>query len=95
MYGAKAPAANLLLDHILVYPVDGGTVIVAAAIVGAGVEGLFDSSAARRCSAVVSDWALVGGHRHVLDHLRTAIVGGGREIDMDAMAGQDASGLDL
>lgn len=44
---------------------------------------------------MVSDWALVGGHRHVLDHLRTAIVGGGREIDMDAMARQDASGLDL
>jgi hypothetical protein len=31
----------------------------------------------------------------VLDHLRATIVGGGREIDMDAMAGQDASGLDL
>jgi len=95
VYGAEATAANLLLDHILVYPMDGGTVIVAAAIVGAGIEGLFDSSAARGCTAVVSDGALVGGRRHVLDHLRTAIVGGGGEIDMDAMAGQDASGLDL
>jgi hypothetical protein len=95
MYGAEATTANLLLDHILVYPVDGGTVIIAAAIVGAGIERLFDSSATRGCSAVVSDGALVAGRRHVLDHLRTAIVGGGGEIDMDAMAGQDASGLDL
>ena len=44
---------------------------------------------------MVSYWALVCGHGHVLDHLRTAIVGGGREIDMDAMAGQNAGGLDL
>lgn len=95
MYGAEATTANLLLDHILVYPVDGRAIIITAAIVCTGIESLFDSSAARRCSAVVSNWALVGGHRHVLDHLRTAMVGGGREIDMDAMAGQDASGLDL
>lgn len=95
VYGAEAAATNLLLDHILIYPVDGGAVIIAAAIVGAGIEGLFHSSAARRCSAVVSDGTLVGGHRHVLDHLRTAMVGCGREIDMDAMAGQYASGLDL
>jgi hypothetical protein len=46
VYGAKATAANLLLDHILVYPVDAGTVIIAAAIVGARIKGLFDSSAA-------------------------------------------------
>ena len=95
MYGAEAAATNLLLDHILIYPVDGGTVIIAAAIVGARIKGLFDSSAARGSSTVVSDGALVGGHRHVLDQLRTAIVGGGREIDMDAMAGQNTGGLDL
>lgn len=95
MYGAEAAATNLLLDHILVYPVYGGTVIIAATVVGTRIKGLFDSSAARGCSAVVSDGALVGGQRHVLDHLRTAIVGGGRKIDMDAMAGQNAGGLDL
>jgi hypothetical protein len=86
VYGAEATATNLLFDGILVYPVDGRTVVVAAAIVRARIERLFDSSAARGCSTVVSYRALVCGHRHVLDHLRTTIVGGGREIDMDAMA---------
>jgi len=95
MYGAEAAATDLLFDRILIYPVDGRAIVIAAAIVRARIEGLFDSSAARGCSSVVPDGTLVGGHRHVLDHLRTAIVGGGREIDMDAMAGQDASGLDL
>jgi hypothetical protein len=46
VYGAEATATNLLLDYILIYPVDGGTVIIAASIVGAGIEGLFDSPAA-------------------------------------------------
>jgi len=95
VYGAEAAATNLLFDRILVYLVDSRAVIIAAAIVRARIKRLFDSSAARRCSAVVSDGTLVGGQRHVLDHLRTAIVGGRREIDMDAMAGQNASGLDL
>jgi hypothetical protein len=93
--GAEAAAADLLLDHILVYPVHGGAVVVAAAIVRAGIEGFFDGAAARGSPSVVSDGTLVGRHGHVLDHLRAAVVGGRGEIDMDAMAGQDAGGLDL
>ena len=95
MDGAEATATNLLFDRILVYPVDGRTVVIAAAIVRAGIECLFDSSATGGCSTVVSYRALVCRHRHVLDHLRTTIVGGGREVDVNAMAGQDANGLDL
>lgn len=45
VYGAEAAAANLLLDHILVYPVH-STVVIAAAVVGARIECFFDGLAA-------------------------------------------------
>ena len=38
---------------------------------------------------------LICGCGHVPDQLRAAAIGGGWEVDMDAMAGQDAGGLDL
>ena len=44
MHCAEAAPANLLLDHILVYPVY-SAVIIAAAVVGAGIECFFDSLA--------------------------------------------------
>jgi hypothetical protein len=44
--GAEAAAPNLLLDNILVYSVHGGAVIVAAAVMGTGIEGFLDSVAA-------------------------------------------------
>ena len=47
MDGAEAAAPNLLLDDILVYPVHGGAVVVAAAIMGTGVEGFLDGAASR------------------------------------------------
>jgi len=89
--GAEATTPNLLLNDILVYPVHGGAIVVAAAIVGAGIECFFDSTAARRRSAVVSNGALVSGRRQVFDHLRAAGVGGGRKVDMNSVAGQDTS----
>lgn len=93
--GAEATTPNLLLDDILVYPVHGGAVIVAAAIVGASIESFLDSVAARGRSSVVSNGALVGWHGKVLDHLRTAGFRGGRKVDMDSVAGQDAGSFDL
>lgn len=95
MDGAEAAAPNLLLDDILVYPVHGGAVVVAAAIMGTGVEGFLDGAASRRRSAVVSNGALVGGCGHVLDQLRAADICGGRKVDVNAMAWKDASGFDL
>lgn len=44
---------------------------------------------------MVSDWALIGRLGQVLDHLRAAIVGRGRKVDMDAMAGENAGCFDL
>jgi hypothetical protein len=37
--GAKGAAANLLLDQVLVDAVLGGAVILAVAVLGAGIEG--------------------------------------------------------
>lgn len=93
--GAEATATNLLLDNILVYSVHGGTVVVAAAIVGTGIEGFLDSVAARRRSAVVSDGALISRDGHVLDHLWTAGFRGGRKVDVNSVAWKDAGSFDL
>jgi hypothetical protein len=93
--GAEAAAPNLLFDDILVYPVHGGAVIVAAAIVGTSIEGFLDSVAARRRSAVVSNGALVCRDGHVLNQLWTAAVGGGRKVDVNSVAWKDAGGFDL
>jgi hypothetical protein len=95
MNGTEAAASNLLLDNILVYSVHGGAVIVAASIVGTGIEGFLDSIAARRCSAVVSNGALVSRDGHVLNHLWTAGLSGWREVDVNSMAGKDAGSFDL
>jgi hypothetical protein len=93
--GAEAAAPNLLFDDILVYPVHGGAVIVAASIVGTGIEGFLDSVAARRRSTVVSNGALVSRDGHMLDQLWTAAVGGGRKVNVNAVAWKDAGGFDL
>lgn len=45
MHGTEATAANFLLDHILIYAVHGGTVLVAAPIMRAGIECFLDSFA--------------------------------------------------
>ena len=93
--GAEAAAPNLLLDNVLVYSVHGGAVIVAAAIVGTGIEGFLDSTAARRRSAVVSNGALISRDRHVLDHLWTASFRGGRKVDVNSVAWKDTGSFDL
>jgi hypothetical protein len=93
--GAEAAAPNLLLDDILIYPVYGGAVIVAATIMGAGIEGFLDSVAARRRSTVVSNGALVSRDGNMLDQLWTAAVGGGRKVNVNAVAWKDAGGFDL
>jgi hypothetical protein len=46
VYGAEAAATDLLLDGILIYPVHGRAVVVAAAIMRACIESFFDGSAA-------------------------------------------------
>jgi hypothetical protein len=46
MDSAKGPAANLLLDEVLVDAMLGGPVILAVAILGASIEGFL-----RQCSA--------------------------------------------
>lgn len=86
MNGAKAAATDLLLDHILIDFVHGRAVLVAASIVCACIQRFLDGFAARGRAAVMSYRALVGGCGHVLYHLWTAMVGGGWEIDMNAMA---------
>ena len=93
--GAEAAAPNLLLDDILIYPVHGGTVIVAAAIVGTRIEGFLDGVATRRRSAVVSNWALVCRDRHVLHQLWAAGVRGRRKVNVNSVAWKDAGGFDL
>lgn len=93
--GAEATAPNLLLDNILVYPVHGGAVVVAAAIMCARIEGFLDGVAARRRSAVVSDGALVGRDGHVLDQLWAAGIGGGWKVNVNSVAWKDAGGFDL
>ena len=46
MDGTEATTTNLLLYHVLIDPVHGRTVIVAAAVVCARIERFLDSSAA-------------------------------------------------
>jgi hypothetical protein len=93
--GAEAAATDLLLDNVLIYSVHGGAVIVAAAIVGTGIEGFLDSTAARRRSAVVSNGALVGRDGHMLNHLWTARFRGGRKVDVNSVAWKDTGSFDL
>jgi hypothetical protein len=45
VYGAEAAATDLLLDRILIYPVHGRAVVVAAAIVRACIKRFFHSTA--------------------------------------------------
>lgn len=92
MHGAEAAAADLLLDHILIYPVHSCTIIVTAPVMRSGIECFLDSPAAGGRTAVMSDGALVGRIGQMSDHLRAAAFGGRGKVDMDAMTGQDAMG---
>lgn len=96
MYGSETATPDFLLDHILIDFVHGRAVLVAASVVCACIERFLDGFAAGGCAAVMSYRALVGGRGHVLDHLRTAMIGGGREVDVYAVRGEDAMrSLDL
>lgn len=73
MYCPKAASSNLLLYVILVDPVDRTAVVVAAAIVRAGVESFLDTLGPGRSSAVVAERALVGRGGSYMTRVSSAV----------------------